>query len=68
MFQLKALDDNKLTNKEIKQAKEIINLVKKDIQKVKSGLKIENVEKEIKSKIKKKLEDELRDKLKLLKT
>ena len=68
MFQLKALDDNKLTNKEIEQAKEIINLVKKDIQKVKSGFKVENVEKEIKSKIKKELEDELREKLKLLKT
>ena len=67
LFQLKALDDNKLTNKEIEQAKEIINLVKKDIQKVKSGFnKIEQVEKEIKSKIKKELEDELREKLKSL--
>ena len=57
-----------MTTKEIEQAKEIINLVKKDIQKVKSGFKkVEQLEKDLKSKIKKELEDELREKLKTLK-
>ena len=67
LFQLKALEDNILTDIEIEKSKEIINEVKNEIDKLKSGLVIEKVknklEKNIKKEIKLELKSELKDKL-----
>ena len=63
-FNIKALKDNEIFDEEIIKAKKTIDECKNNIKKIKTQLKIENVEKEITANLKKEIRKEFKNDLK----